>query len=336
MIAITGGGTGGHLAVAKAVALALKELGEEVIFIGSQNGQDRQWFEGANYFKATYFLPSSGIVNKNGVQKIATILSLLKHTNTCREILKKNQIKKVFCVGGYSAASASIAAVLSNKPLIIHEQNAHIGRLNRLLKPFSEHFLSSYYDSQSSLRDYPLDLDFFKQKRTRQNIQTVIFLGGSQGASAINDFALKWAEILKQKNIRIIHQAGEKNVQQVKEAYKTLGVQADVFGFSSNLKEKIFQADLAVSRSGASTLWELCANGLPTVFVPYPYAADNHQYHNALFLKKQKSCFLILQNELETFDFEKILSQNLEEKSKKLQNSIKKNGALKIARLLLT
>ena len=129
--------------------------------------------------------------------------------------------------------------------------------------------------------------DFFTAARVRDKVRTVAFFGGSQGAVCINDFALKLAPRLNEMGIKIIHQTGKNDFDRVKFEYDKLNIQADVFDFSKEIPLKMAAADFAVSRAGASTLWELCANSLPTFFIPYKHAAGDHQYYNAkLYLIK--------------------------------------------------
>lgn len=120
MIAITGGGTGGHLAIARALKDELNNRNIKPIYIGSQSGQDKSWFENDTGFEKTYFLNSSGVVNKKGIKKIAVLFEILKSAFYCKKLFKKHNIKAIFCVGGYSAAPASFASILSFLPLYIH------------------------------------------------------------------------------------------------------------------------------------------------------------------------------------------------------------------------
>lgn len=333
-IAITGGGTGGHLAIARAIKEELNILGHHPIFIGSETGQDRAWFEDDSGFEATYFLPTRGVVNQKGLGKFASFLRILQASRSCMGFFKQHGITQVFSVGGFSAAPASLAAIFTRRPLYIHEQNAVKGSLNKILTPFARTVFSSY-DPNSPIRDYPVSQRFFDIYRIRNEIKTVIFLGGSQGALAINAFALKVAPELQQRGIEIIHQAGQLHAQKVIESYKHLGVEADVFAFDPNLLEKIQQADFAVSRAGASTLWELAAAGVPTLFIPFPYAAGDHQYHNAHFLSEQHLAFLKRQNELDGTYFWQCLESDTESISRGLKDTIQPGAARKIAQKLL-
>jgi UDP-N-acetylglucosamine--N-acetylmuramyl-(pentapeptide) pyrophosphoryl-undecaprenol N-acetylglucosamine transferase len=328
---MTGGGTGGHLTIIKAVKEEL--LNEKLVYIGSTKGQDRAWFENDEQFNTTHFLPTQGVVNQGFFGKIKSSLMLIKATIKAKKILKESEAKVVFCVGGFSAAPTSFAAKLLGIPLVIHEQNAAIGSLNKLLRSYATAFISSY-EENSPIKAYPIKKEFFEKSRIRDEINTVIFLGGSQGAQAINKLALELAPIVKEKNIKIIHQAGERNIEEVKKSYEKLGIEAEVFGFTTKLSDYMEQADFAIARSGASTLWELSAMACPTLFIPYPYAAGDHQFYNAKFLVDQNVAWIMRESELDVKKVITLLDENMKEKSLKLQSMIEKDGALQIAKLL--
>ncbi len=330
-IVMTGGGTGGHLTIIKAVKEEL--LDEELIYIGSTKGQDRAWFGEDKQFKETYFLPTQGVVNQGFLGKIKSISMLVKATIKARKILKKANAKVVFCVGGFSAAPTSFAAKILGIPLVIHEQNAAIGSLNKLLRSYSTAFISSY-EEDSPIKAYPIKKEYFEKTRIRDEVKTIIFLGGSQGAQAINKLALELAPILKEKNIKIIHQAGERNIDEVKKSYEKLDIEAEVFGFTTTLSDYMNQADFAIARSGASTLWELSAMACPTLYIPYPYAAGDHQFYNAKFLVDQDVAWIMRESEIEIDKVVALLDENMQKKSEKLQQLIERDGALQISKLL--
>jgi len=330
-IVMTGGGTGGHLTIIKAVKEQLQD--EKLIYIGSTKGQDQAWFKEDKQFKSTHFLETQGVVNQGLFGKFKSIFMLIKATLQAKKILKESNAKVVFCVGGFSAAPTSFGAKLLGIPLIIHEQNGAIGSLNKLLRPYSKAFISSY-EENSPIKAYPIKEEFFEKSRIRETIKTIIFLGGSQGAVAINKLALSLASTLKDKKIKIIHQAGEKNIENVKKEYEALGIEAEVFGFTTKLSNYMEQADFAIARSGASTLWELSAMACPTLYIPYPYAAGDHQFYNAKFLVDQDVAWIMREKEIDREKIITILDINLKEKSQKLQRMIERDGALQIANLL--
>ena len=355
---MTGGGTGGHLAIVKAVkeALVNEERGmsnekpksvsqrdtdnsslltphSSLIYIGSTKGQDKQWFEDDEDFDAKYFFETRGVVNQKGLGKLRSLWMMFHAMRQARKLLKKHNAKVVFSVGGFSSAATAIAAKTLRIPLVIHEQNAALGSLNRLLKPYADVFISSYLE-ESPVKAYPVKEIFFESARIREKVSTVIFLGGSQGAKAINELALSIAPELKARGIKIIHQAGAKNIDEVQKAYHDIGIEAEVFGFTTKLADYMKEADLAIARAGASTLWELSATALPTLFIPYPYAASDHQYYNAKFLVDRELAWLMREDEIETEKVLSLLDEDLSVKSKGLMEIIEREGSRQIADLL--
>jgi len=332
-IVMTGGGTGGHLAIVRAVKEELIDKNIELVYIGSTRGQDKQWFEHDTEFNARYFLKSQGVVNKKGFAKILSLFDVFKSTLQARKLLKSHNAKAVLSVGGFSAAPTAFASLSLGIPLIIHEQNASMGTLNKLLKPYAKEFISSYEDTSKQI-PYPINNIYFQTARVRDDIKTIIFLGGSQGAKSINELALSLAPTLKRQGISIVHQAGEKNIQEVQKSYKKLDIDAEVFGFSDKLSEYIAKADFAIARAGASTLWELSANGLPTLYIPYPYAASDHQYYNAKFLVDQNLAWVMRENEINIDKIYNILSSDIKQVSKRLTTNTKNQGAKQISDIL--
>ena len=330
-IVMTGGGTGGHLAIIKAVKEQLKD--EELIYIGSTKGQDKQWFENDNDFTAQYFFDTRGVVDQRGIGKAKSLWMMFQAMREARRLLKKHDAKVVFSVGGFSSAATAFAAKSLGIPLVIHEQNAALGSLNKLLKPYAKVFISSYL-KESPIKAYPIKEIFFENAHIRKEVKTIIFLGGSQGAKAINKLALSIAPALKERGIRIIHQAGVNNIDEVSKAYDDLGIEAEVFGFTTKLAEYMNEADFAIARAGASTLWELSATALPTLFIPYPYAASDHQFFNAAFLVEKDLAWLMRESEIDEGKVLALFNEDLEKRSRGLMEIVEKEGSQKIASLL--
>lgn len=325
-ICITGGGTGGHLMIAQALAEAASKRGDKVVFIGSLNGQDRSYFEDSSLVKSCYFLETGGVVNQKGFGKVKALLKIFKALLLSRKILKKHIIQAVYSVGGFSAAPASFASFTLFIPLFIHEQNARSGRLNAILKPFAKRFISAY-EASSPIQGYPVKEVFYKNAYVRKKIKTVIFLGGSQGARYINDLALCVAQELHVHGVKIIHQCGTNDLLRVQTAYEELKIEAEIYGFSKDIASLMQRADLAISRAGASTLWELVTSGLPAIFIPYPYAASDHQYFNASFIVEHTMgwCYREAQEEEIKRELFTLLDKDLHEQSSKLL-AYAKNG----------
>lgn len=332
-IVITGGGTGGHLSVAKAVAIELKKLGQEMVFIGSNSGQDRAWFEGSRLFSSCYFLDSSGVVDKKGVSKISSLFNIVRLSISAARIIKNEGVKAVFSVGGFSSAPASIASIYLKKPLYIHEQNSIKGSLNRILEPFSKELFSSY-DKRSKLKNYPVRKEFFDSYRFRSEIGTVGFFGGSQGAKFINDLAISMIKELYDRGIGIVHQCGKNEEERVRRAYEELEIDAKVYGFYDKPWELFSEVDFAISRAGAGMLWELTASGVPALFVPYPYAAGNHQFFNAKFLLDSGACYLLKQEDVTKERVLRLIDGGIKRLSENLRGKINYGGAEEIARFI--
>ncbi len=328
-IIFTGGGTGGHLVIALSLAQAALAQGHRVVFIGSTSGQDRQWFGNSALFEETHFLDTTGVVNKKGLGKLVSLWKIFKAVLKSREIISGFNADAVVSVGGFSAAPAAIASLSLRTPLTIHEQNAVTGKLNSLLRPYSKGFYSSYEEGANHC-DYPVSEIYFQNARTRYEVKTVIFLGGSQGAKFINDLALEIAPWLKERGIAIIHQCGAKEEERVRHAYHGLSIDVEVYGFTTNIAELIARSDFAVSRSGASTLWELCAARVPAFYIPYPSAAADHQYHNARYVIDHNAGWCERQGEGMAGKLKEAIMSDISIKSEALGKLIAPYGAKKI------
>ncbi|MGX2971407.1 UDP-N-acetylglucosamine--N-acetylmuramyl-(pentapeptide) pyrophosphoryl-undecaprenol N-acetylglucosamine transferase [Helicobacter sp. T3_23-1059] len=308
-------------------------------------------------FVATYFLQTSGVVDKRGIGKILSLFSHLKNLKKIYHIFKKHDIKAVISVGGFSAAPASFGAIIFGKPLFIHEQNAIKGRLNALLSPFARCVFSSFGANHIA---YPTKTQARANARIRDEVKTIAFIGGSQGARTINALAIKLSKTLLERGFSIIHQCGQNELKSTQEAYKKLGItyrleghlqandssnNIDIFGFSKDIISKLNRADICIGRAGASSVWENAALGLPMIYIPYPYAASNHQAHNAEFFTSKELGFVVLEDKgeksaqklesmekqiLTHIDFFAKNNKKLESISTALIALAKENGAQKI------
>ncbi|RLA73083.1 MAG: undecaprenyldiphospho-muramoylpentapeptide beta-N-acetylglucosaminyltransferase [Epsilonproteobacteria bacterium] len=330
---ITGGGTGGHLVIARALLEALKKRGHEAQFIGSISGQDQQWFGGKSDFEQTHFMKTTGVVNKKRFKKLLALWQIFLAFLRSRTLIKRYKADAVISVGGFSAAPASFAALSLRKPLFIHEQNAVEGRLNRMLKPYAKAFFSSY-DKDSPLKGYPVSSALFEKARLRKEVKTVIFLGGSQGAQFLNDLAMRLVPELKNRSIHVIHQCGERDFERVKAFYDDEGYAVELYSFTKELPSLMNRSDFAISRAGASTLWELCANGLPAFYIPYPYAAGDHQYHNAQFIVQHALSWCERESAIDDDVILSLIDQDMEEKSRGLMALSEENAAENMIKMI--
>lgn len=334
MIALTGGGTGGHLEVARLLKVAFRRRGVPAIFVGSSRGQDRRWFEGDEEFAACYFLDTRGVVDRGPADRIGSLALIARATARAIGILRRHAARAVVNVGSYAAAPASFAAVLRRTPLFVHEPAAAVSPLTRVLAPFSGGVFSSY-GVPSPVVDFPVDQEYFALARPRMKVDRILFLGGSQGAQFINDFGLAAAPTLRRMGIAIAHQTGDADFERVQAAYRALGVPADVFAFDRAMPPRIAAADLAVSRSGGGTLWQLVANGLPTLFVPFPHAARDHQFHNARFFADRQMGFVARQAEVSLDLLLQVMRADLTAISLRLMAQVEPGGAERIADYVL-
>ena len=211
-------------------------------------------------------------------------------------------------VGGYSSGPVALAARLMGKKVVIHEQNTVPGLTNRILARFVNRICISFPDILNVFKEEktlvtgnPVRRDLLKTKpETRTNKRfKVLVVGGSQGAHAINLAIVEALEHIKApEHIAFIHQAGEKDAPWVKKAYKQLGVDGIVRPFFEDMASAYRFADLVVCRAGATTVAELTALGKPAVFIPFPFAANNHQEFNARYVADAGGGEVILEKDL--------------------------------------
>ena len=331
MIILTGGGTGGHLSIIKSLKIELKKQNESLIYIGSKYGQDFQWFGDDLDFDKRYFLKIKGFSGRGIWNKVLFLFSLVFHLGFLAFVFWKYKVSKVVGVGGYSSAPASLLAVLLTKKLYLHEQNAVDGGVNKYLKKYAY----KYFNSFKLDYPYPVNDEFFLHSRIRGKVNVILFLGGSNGANFINELAMSMALKLENKNIKIIHQSGARDFDKIKEFYAKNNIKAEIYSFSKDLPKLMEKADFCISRAGASTTFELLANSMPTLFVPFPYAIYDHQYSNALYFYEKDLCFLKRENDLENDYIFKLLDGDYRYLSENLKSIIKKDGAVIIAKEVL-
>ena len=185
------------------------------------------------------FLPSQGF-STGIVHKIKALFYLLLSLIKVFRIIREHKATRVISVGGFSAAPCALCAIVLRVPLYIHEQNALLGRLNRVCRPFAKRLFCSFdlNVKEVTISGYPINNQFFDLAKSRKELRTIIFLGGSAGASFINNIALDIAPYLDDNGIRIIHQTGKRAYDEVKQAYDHLGIKVDILDFTSSPYEK--------------------------------------------------------------------------------------------------
>jgi UDP-N-acetylglucosamine--N-acetylmuramyl-(pentapeptide) pyrophosphoryl-undecaprenol N-acetylglucosamine transferase len=309
---LTGGGTGGHLfpAIAAAEAFRAEYPGTEVLFVGTRRKMDAVSL--ANYGFASCSVHCYGLKGKKPVELLKALAVLPVSLFQAIGHIRRFRPDVVLGVGGYVTGPVVTAAKLLGIPTVIHEQNSVPGLANRKLARIADRICLSLPDSgeffpggKTVLTGNPVRqeiADLVRQERKQDaGSVTVLVLGGSQGAHGLNmlvrdAFCGPGGEGLR--DIRLVHQTGERDEAEVRRCYREGGIQAEVAAFIRDMPAVYRQADLLVSRAGATTLSELAVLGLPAILVPYPFAADNHQEKNAEYYVRGGGAMLMRERDL--------------------------------------
>jgi len=307
-VLIMAGGTGGHVFPALAAARVLRERGFEPVWLGTQRGLEAKLVPPHQI--PIEWIDVGGVRGKGIVTLLAAPFRLSKAVWQSLQVMRRRNPVVVLGAGGFVSGPGGIAAWLTRRPLVIHEQNAVAGMTNRMLAKLArrvfEAFPSSFPASVHAERvGNPVRREIAaiappaQRFADRQGPLRILIIGGSQGASRLN-VVVPAAIAMLDAAVRphVIHQAGERHLAQAQESYAKHGVQADVRAFIDDMAEAYGWADLVICRSGALTVSELAAAGVPAVFVPFAAAVDDHQTHNARFPVAAGAGILIPEAEL--------------------------------------
>lgn len=308
-ILIMAGGTGGHVFPALAVAENLRERGEIVIWMGTRNGIEARVVPEAG-FKIEW-LSVQGLRGKGAITLLFAPFRLIAACWQALRLLRKIKPKAVLGMGGFVSGPGGLMAWLLRIPLFLHEQNAIIGLTNRLLSRFARKNYFAFADAavdvpRSECIGNPLRSNLYQiadpETRMTPRMQSkmhLLVIGGSLGAAALNRYlplALACLDVESRPEVR--HQCGNKHLQQCEQNYRDNSVRADIVSFIEDMQEAYAWADLVVCRAGALTVSELAAAGVPSILIPFPYAVDNHQHLNALFLQQHEAAQIMPESEL--------------------------------------
>ena len=305
---LAGGGTGGHLfpAVALAETLKSQDSAAQILFVGTKNGLEYRILPKLGWDLETVNI--SGFTGKGLLTKVAVMAKLCQSIMQGRTILKRFRPDAVIGVGGYASAPLVIAAKSLNLPVLIHGQNAIPGMTNRWLARWADRVCVAFDQTVQEFAGIdvivtgnPLRAGFSNSSQVSGTPPTLLVFGGSRGARAINEATCAALPYLLKADpeIRIIHQTGEDDFEHVRSAYAASGCRkARIEPFIDDMSAVYKQADLVVCRAGATTIAELTASGLPSIMIPYPFAAGNHQKANALALVGKQAAILMEQDEL--------------------------------------
>ena len=308
-ILIISGGTGGHIFPALAVAEELrsrqtgKEARFQIEFVGTQRPLEARLIPAAGFpFRA---VAAAGLKGIGGIKKLQNLMVLPRTALAVARILHDFRPKVVLGVGGYLAGPVMLEAALVGIPTVLIEPNAQPGVTNRLLAPvvsaaavgFAE--TAPVYGRHAHLTGIPVRREFFTVPPPTSGQFTLLVLGGSQGSRAINQAVVGALPRLIESSdsMRIIHQTGEHDYNDVLNSYRECRLLSEVHPFIDDMPGALARADLVISRAGALTVSELGAAGRPAVFIPFP-GAGQHQLDNARAMEKAGAARVIPQSEL--------------------------------------
>ena len=303
---LAGGGTGGHVIPALAIAQELQKLYQaEVLFIGTARGLENKLVPPAGF---PLRLVEVGALNRVSLgTRVKTYFGLPSAIWQARRILAEFNPDIVIGVGGYASGPAMMGAIMKGIPTLAFEPNVVPGFANRVVAHWvsaaAVHFEeTSKFFRHAETTGVPVRQAFFQTTTKPPETQpTLLVFGGSQGAHAINQAMIQCLpELLKQAPaIHIIHQTGERDYNEAQAAYQRSGASAEVHKFINDMPAFFARADLLLCRSGASTVAEIAAAGKPAIFVPFPRAADDHQRVNAQALERAGAAVVLEETKLD-------------------------------------
>ena len=301
-VLMVAGGTGGHIFPALAVAEELRarsdrrkpgEAGYEICFVGTGRGLEARLIPGAGFALRT--VAAAGLKGIAGWRRIRNLLVLPRSAIETSVVIYKFQPNVVVGVGGYLAGPAMLEAAALGIPTLLIEPNAVPGFTNRVLAPvvrraavgFAE--TAALYGAKACVTGHAVRKAFFGVPPKAHGAPfTILIMGGSQGSAAINECVVKSQLLFRDqpKQLRFIHQTGERDYNGVRQAYQERGLSAEVYAFIDDVPGAFARADLVISRAGANSVAELAAAGKASLLIPFPGATDQHQLENARALER--------------------------------------------------
>ena len=312
-----GGGTGGHVLPGLAVAQALRGQGETTFrWIGDPARIEAQLVPQAGIILLPYGL------SRPRLSSPRWIFSSIRQAWNCFRELRESPPRVVVALGGYADLLPGLIAPLLRRPLVVMEQNARSGRTNRLLARFANVIVTQFPEARHGMPGRrvaqlgnPVRLIQPQLRGTTATLR-VLIAGGSLAAKSLNDLIIQAApELARIPGLMIIHLAGEQDRERVDAAYRVAGVQAEVLGFSHDMPAIYERIDVAITRAGATTVAELCAAGIPALYIPLPWAADDHQTANAQAVMRIGGAHVLPQATITSADIAQHIKQFAEDRS---------------------
>ncbi len=308
-ILIAGGGTGGHLfpGIAIAEAFRAREHGAEILFVGTGNPIEVSTLSKKRFDHMD--IVAEGFKRRGLWPQIRSLLKIPIGVWQASRIIWRFDPDIVFGLGAYASGPVALAARLMGKKIVIHEQNILPGLTNRILGRFADRIYISFPDnlgifrpSRTVITGNPVRRELLARTLDRKATGqfTVLVLGGSQGAHAINSGVVEALDRMKNpEHITFVHQTGIKDAAWVAQAYESRGIKATVEPFFVDMAGPYSLADLVICRAGATTVSELMALGKPAIFIPFPFATNNHQELNARYVADAGGAEVILEKDLD-------------------------------------
>jgi UDP-N-acetylglucosamine--N-acetylmuramyl-(pentapeptide) pyrophosphoryl-undecaprenol N-acetylglucosamine transferase len=301
---MAGGGTGGHVIPAIAVARELRSRGHAVRFIGTRRGIEAKLVPAADF--PIDWIEIGGL-NRVGLRRMMTSLAELPVSvwQAARLLDRAAPVAAVFSMGGYVAGPVLIAALWKRLPVVMMEPNAIPGFTHRKLARFAAMALVSFEETvryfpkgRAEVTGRPVRDEFFAIKpKPRTDVLTVLITGGSQGSRTLNQAAEASWPSWKKDSVRLIQQTGEQAFADLAPKFRASGIAGEISAFFEDMPRAFAEADVIVSRSGG-TVSEIAAAGKPSILVPLPGAADQHQLRNAEAFEKAGAARLVLDSEM--------------------------------------
>jgi UDP-N-acetylglucosamine--N-acetylmuramyl-(pentapeptide) pyrophosphoryl-undecaprenol N-acetylglucosamine transferase len=304
-VLIAGGGTGGHVIPALAIARELKaRYDAEVLFVGTARGIENRLVPQAGF--GLMKVKVGALKNVSLVTRMRTLFDLPRAVVDARKIIRVFHPDVVVGVGGYASGPAMAAAILMHIPTLAFEPNYVPGFANKIVGHRVSAAAVHFEQTQKFFRNaqvvgVPVRAEFFKVPAPgSSHPPTLLVFGGSQGAQAINQAMVAAAPLVLRQfpRLQLIHQTGDREYNEIEAAYARAGIKAEVSAFIDDMPAAFARADLLLCRSGASTVAEIAAAGKPAIFVPFPQAADDHQRRNAEAIVQGGAAVLVAQAEL--------------------------------------
>ena len=297
LIVLAGGGTGGHVFPALALADTLRSAPDtSVRFIGTERGIGTRHIVAAGH--EVDVVPGEPVVGRNPIAVLRALTLTAYGVWIARRVLREAGADLVIGVGGYASVPAVVAALTLRIPTALLEADAAPGLANRALGRFAGRVFVQFRDAQAHFPEGRALLTGFPVRPIPPHEESidgkvrVLVIGGSQGARSVNRAVCGSLDALSSVNAEITHQTGAADYDEVKRAYADAGVDGCIAPFFEDLPERLARTDLVVGRAGSSTA-EFCLAGLPQILVPYPHAAGGHQMRNARELERSGAAVVI-------------------------------------------